>query len=164
MSSRRKRRQQPDEPARSGESAPEPQVRAAGGLVWREAVVADEDGHSRPGVEIVLVHRPRYDDWSFPKGKLDKGETFEQAAVREVAEETGLVCDLGPELPSTTYLDAKGRLKLVRYWSMRVVAVEPWQANDEIDDRRWATLDDALGRLTYPHDRLLLERLRGQLR
>jgi 8-oxo-dGTP diphosphatase len=84
--------------------------------------------------------------------------------VREVAEETGLVCDLGPELPSTTYLDAKGRLKLVRYWSMRVVAVEPWQANDEIDDRRWATLDDALGRLTYPHDRLLLERLRGQLR
>jgi 8-oxo-dGTP diphosphatase len=164
MSSRRKPKQQDDEPARPAEAGPEPQVRAAGGLVWREAVVADEHGRSRPGVEIVLVHRPSYDDWSFPKGKLAKGETFEQAAVREVAEETGLVCDLGPELPSTTYVDGKGRLKLVRYWSMRVVAVEPWQANDEVDHRRWATLDDARDSLTYAHDRLLLERLRGQLR
>jgi 8-oxo-dGTP diphosphatase len=166
MTSRRKQnetQQRPAEREEAGVVDDEPQVRAAGGVVWRETVVADEHGHSRPGVEIVLVHRPRYDDWSFPKGKLDKGETFEQAAVREVAEETGLVCDLGPELPSTTYLDSRGRSKLVRYWSMRVVAVEPWQANDEIDDRRWATLDDARGALTYAHDRLLLERLRGQL-
>jgi 8-oxo-dGTP pyrophosphatase MutT (NUDIX family) len=152
--------------ARKGSSKPkrpEPEVRAAGGLVWREAVVADGDGTTRPGVEIVLVHRPRYDDWSFPKGKLDKGESFEEAAVREVAEETGLVCRLGPELPSTEYVDGKGRLKLVRYWSMRIVGIEPWAPNDEIDHRRWATLDEAEKLLTYDHDLVLLARLRHEL-
>src|SRR5690606_9539832 len=81
-----------------------PEVRAAGGLVWRETVLADEHGDTTAAVEFILVHRPRYDDWSFPKGKLDKGETFEAAAVREVAEETGLVCTLGHELPSTEYI------------------------------------------------------------
>jgi 8-oxo-dGTP diphosphatase len=140
-----------------------PEVRAAGGLVWREAVLADEHGGTHPGVELILVHRPRYDDWSFPKGKLDKGETFEEAAVREVAEETGLVCTLGHELPSTEYIDGKGRLKLVRYWSMRIVGVEPWAPNDEIDRRRWATFDEAEALLTYPHDRDLLALLRDEL-
>ncbi len=142
---------------------PEPEVLAAGGLVWRQTVLADADGGTRPGVEIILVHRPRYDDWSFPKGKLDRGETFEQAAVREVAEETGLVCELGHELPATEYLDAKGRLKLVRYWSMRVVGVVPWAPNDEIDARRWVTFDEAEAMLTYAHDRLLLDELRHEL-
>jgi len=135
---------------------PEPQVRAAGGLVWRVSVVADEDGETRPGLEVVLVHRPRYDDWSFPKGKLDRGESFESAAVREVAEETGLVCELGDELPSTRYLDSKGRLKLVRYWSMSPVGLEPWAPNDEIDGRRWVPVDDAADLLSYAHDRVLL--------
>ena len=139
------------------EPPPEPQVRAAGGLVWRSAVVADETGETRPGLEVVLVHRPRYDDWSFPKGKLDRGESFETAAVREVAEETGLVCELGEELPSATYLDGKRRLKLVRYWTMRPVEVTPWSPNDEIDGRRWVGLDDAADLLTYAHDRALLE-------
>jgi 8-oxo-dGTP pyrophosphatase MutT (NUDIX family) len=157
MSSRRKK----------GKTKPpvvEPEVRAAGGLVWREVVLADERGETRDGVEIVLVHRPRYDDWSFPKGKLDKHETYEDAAVREVAEETGLVCELGRELPSTEYLDSKGRRKLVRYWAMRVVDVEPWTANDEVDLRRWVTVDEAAGMLSYAHDRALLDLLRDELR
>jgi 8-oxo-dGTP diphosphatase len=141
----------------------EPEVRAAGGLVWRKAVVADEHGGTRRDVEIILVHRPRYDDWSFPKGKLDKGESFEDAAVREVAEETGLLCELGHELPSTEYVDGRGRLKLVRYWSMRIMDVEPWAPNDEVDERRWATLDEAAAMLTYTHDRKLLGLLRDEL-
>ena len=131
--------------------------------MWRETVVADENGDTRPGVEIILVHRPRYDDWSFPKGKLDRGESFEAAAVREVAEETGLVCELGQELPSTEYLDPKGRRKLVRYWAMRIVATAPWTPNDEIDQRRWATFDEAEAMLTYAHDKVLLDRLRHEL-
>jgi len=142
----------------------EPEVRAAGGLVWRATFVADDDGgEAQAGVEIVVVHRPRYDDWSFPKGKLDKGETYEDAAVREVAEETGLHCEPDQELPSTWYLDGKGRLKLVRYWAMRVVGLEPWAPNDEIDQRRWVTLDDAARMLTYEHDRELLAQLRDEL-
>jgi ADP-ribose pyrophosphatase YjhB (NUDIX family) len=73
------------------------------------------------GVEVVLVHRPAYDDWALPKGKLEPGETDEDAALREVREETGLSCRLGTELPSTTYADAQGRPKVVRYWTMTVV-------------------------------------------
>ena len=140
----------------------DPEVCAAGGLVWRATVLADEQGETRDGVEIVLVHRPSYDDWSFPKGKLDKRESFEDAAVREVAEETGLVCELGRELPSTRYVDGKGRLKLVRYWAMHVVGVEPWAANEEIDRRRWVTFDEAEAMLTYEHDRVLLGLLRDE--
>jgi 8-oxo-dGTP pyrophosphatase MutT (NUDIX family) len=156
-SAQKRKRKAKDEPPR------EPQVRAAGGLVWRAAFVANEAGEPQAGVEIVVVHRPSYDDWSFPKGKLDKGESFEDAAVREVVEETGLVCELGRELPSTWYIDGKGRLKLVRYWAMRVVGIEPWAPNDEVDQRRWVTLDAAAGLLTYDHDRLLLAELRDEL-
>jgi 8-oxo-dGTP diphosphatase len=155
-SPKRKRKAKADPPG-------EPEVRAAGGLVWRATFVADDGDEPRAGVEIVVVHRPRYDDWSFPKGKLDKGESFEEAAVREVAEETGLVCELGDELPSTWYVDGKGRLKLVRYWAMRVTGIEPWSANDEIDRRRWVTLDEAAATLTYDHDRVLLDELRDEL-
>jgi ADP-ribose pyrophosphatase YjhB (NUDIX family) len=73
------------------------------------------------GVDVVLVHRPAYDDWALPKGKLEPGETDEEAALREVREETGLSCRLGTELPSTTYADGQGRPKVVRYWTMTVV-------------------------------------------
>jgi 8-oxo-dGTP diphosphatase len=158
MSPAEKRNRKPD-----ADRPPEPQVRAAGGLVWRPTFVADEEGETHPSIEIVVVHRPRYDDWSFPKGKLDTGETYEEAAVREVAEETGLRCDLGRELPSTSYVDAKGRPKLVRYWAMRVVGVEPWAPNAEIDQRRWVTIEEAGSMLTYDHDRELLGGLRREL-
>lgn len=140
-------------------SPDEPEVRAAGGLVWREAFVGDETGAVRPGVEIVVVHRPRYDDWSFPKGKLAKGESYEEAARREVLEETGLVCELGQELPSTRYVDGKGRVKLVRYWAMRVVDMVPWAPGDEVDQRRWVDPGQAAELLTYGHDRELLGHL-----
>jgi 8-oxo-dGTP diphosphatase len=141
---------------------PAPQVRAAGGLVWRAVTLADEAGATRSSIEIVLVHRPRYDDWSFPKGKLGAGETFEAAALREVAEETGLVCELGDELPSTTYVDGKRRTKLVRYWLMRVVDTVPWVANPEVDLRRWVAIDDAHVMLTYAHDREMLATVAAQ--
>ena len=118
-------------------------VLAAGGVVWRR----------EPGgqVEVVLVHRPRYDDWSLPKGKLDPGETDEQAALREVQEETTLRARLGPELPSTTYLDRSGKHKRVRYWAMTVVDGSPSAAN-EVDAAVWVSLEEARQRLTYSRD------------
>jgi 8-oxo-dGTP pyrophosphatase MutT (NUDIX family) len=142
---------------------PKPEVRAAGGVIWRAVTVADEAGVTRPSGEIVLIHRPRYDDWSFPKGKLNRREAYLRAALREVLEETGLVCQVGDELPSTTYVDGKGRTKLVRYWMMRVIAVEPWAPNDEVDQRRWVPIDEAERLLTYAHDREMLAGLAGAL-
>ena len=102
-------------------------------------------------VEIVVVHRPNYDDWTFPKGKLDRGESFEDAALREVVEETGLECDLGEELPSVEYVDGRGRTKIVRYWAMTVRsgAFEP---NDEVDVLEWLPPAEVAARLTYDHD------------
>ena len=117
-----------------------PDVAAAGG------VVLDEEG------QVVLVHRPKYDDWTLPKGKLDPGESFEDAAVREVEEETGLRCRLVRELPSSEYPDAKGRSKLVRYWLMEVEAETGFVPGDEVDELRRLPLDDALALLTYDRD------------
>ena len=117
-------------------------IDAAGGVVVRDG-------------RVLLVHRPRYDDWTFPKGKLDPGESFEEAAVREVEEETGLRCTLGDELPSTRY-DVGGRPKLVRYWLMTPESEAAFEANDETDDLRWLTPEDASGLLTYARDRFLL--------
>lgn len=110
----------------------------------------------RPGRQVLLVHRPRYDDWSFPKGKLDPGEHLTACAVREVAEETGLHVRLGPPLSAQRYLNGNGRMKTVSYWTGRVVGaddVSGYAVNDEIDDVAWVPLDEARGRLTYPHDR-----------
>jgi 8-oxo-dGTP pyrophosphatase MutT (NUDIX family) len=140
----------------------EPQVRAAGGLLWRSADVPDGNGGMRPGIEVALIHRPRYDDWSFPKGKLERGESWEGAALREVAEEAGIEAELGDELPSTRYIDGKGRQKLVRYWLMSPVRLQPWEPNDEIDGRRWVPLADAASLLTYAHDRELLAHLQRE--
>lgn len=133
-----------------------PEVRAAGGLVWRDGVVAGHGNTSRAVVEVVLIHRPRHDDWSFPKGKLDKGESSKQAALREVEEETGLVCELGDEIAAARYFDSKGRRKEVRYWIMRVVGARPWAPSDEVDRRLWVPVDDAASLLSYAHDRELL--------
>lgn len=128
----------------------DPEVRAAGGVVV-------SDGR------IAVVHRPAYDDWSLPKGKLDPGETFEEAALREVAEETGLRCRLITELESIVYPDHRGRTKRVRYWWMSPedpVAVDEFrfEPNDEVDDLRWLTPEEAGRLLTYEHDRELVAR------
>ena len=102
-----------------------------------------------------MIHRPRYDDWTFPKGKREQGESDEECALREVREETGLVCALGEELPSTSYRDGRGRPKVVRYWRLAVVggALEP---ASEADEARWVTPDEAAALLTYDRDRALL--------
>ena len=125
----------------------QPQVRAAGGIVWRV-----DDGV----VAVVVVHRPKYDDWTFPKGKLEPDESDDHAAHREVVEETGFECVLGRELPSVRYLDNKGRSKLVRYWEM-TVAGGRFAPNDEVDGLEWLDLDTARTRLTYDHDRDVLD-------
>jgi 8-oxo-dGTP diphosphatase len=117
-------------------------IDAAGGVVLRDG-------------RVLLVHRPRYDDWTFPKGKLDAGESFEDAALREVEEETGVRCSLDRELPATRY-EVRGRPKLVRYWLMRPEAETAFESNDETDDLRWVTPEEALGLLSYDRDRDVL--------
>jgi 8-oxo-dGTP diphosphatase len=125
-------------------------IGAAGGVVVREG----RDGAS----EIAVVHRPRYDDWSLPKGKLDPGESFPAAALREVEEETGLRCELLEELEPNLYSDRKGRPKLVRWYRMRPLAGE-FTVNDEVDELLWLTPEQARERLDYEHDRRLVAAL-----
>ena len=120
-------------------------VRAAGGLVVR-------DGH------VLLVHRPKYDDWSFPKGKCDAGEPDEMCALREVEEETGLRCELLDEIGETSYIDGKGRPKVVRYWRMRALDGE-FEPDDEVDEIRWETRERAAAIISWPRDLPLLEQL-----
>jgi 8-oxo-dGTP pyrophosphatase MutT (NUDIX family) len=127
-------------------------VQAAGGIVWR----GDKNGPA----EIVLVHRPAYDDWTFPKGKLHPGESEEEAALREVVEETGLLCQLRADLGTTSYHDSRGRPKVVRYWEMTAVSGSLSPAN-EIDDARWVPLGAADDLLTYDRDLELLTRFRA---
>ena len=125
-----------------------PDVRAAGAVVTRKV-----DGSRR---EVLLVHRPKNDDWSFPKGKLDPGEHEVAAAVREVAEETGLDVRLGPALTPQRYPMANARWKRVDYWTATVVGsgdVSGYEPNDEIDAVAWLPWKAAAARLTYPHDR-----------
>jgi 8-oxo-dGTP pyrophosphatase MutT (NUDIX family) len=110
------------------------------------------------GVEVLVVHRPKYRDWSFPKGKCDPGETDEACAVREVREETGLLCVLEDELPSTSYRDSSGRPKTVRYWRLRV-ARGALDFAHEVDAARWVSLDEAERLLTYERDLAVLRAL-----
>jgi 8-oxo-dGTP diphosphatase len=125
-------------------------VRAAGGVVVRRG----DDGD----LEVLLVHRPAYDDWSFPKGKCEDGETEEDAAVREVEEETGLRCRLERELATTRYHDKRGRPKTVRYWLMTPLAGDLAGA-DGVDDASFVAADEVRARLTYPRDRELVDLL-----
>ena len=124
------------------------EVKAAGGVVWRRA------GDT---VAIAIAHRPRYDDWSLPKGKLDKGESWEDGALREVEEETGMRCRLGEELEPASYQDRKGRDKVVRYWLMEPENDTDFVPNDEVDQLRWLAPAEALELLSYPHDRELVQ-------
>jgi 8-oxo-dGTP pyrophosphatase MutT (NUDIX family) len=126
-------------------------VRAAGGVVWRRGP---------KGLEVLLIHRPRYGDWSFPKGKA-KGddESDKDTAVREVEEEVGLRLDLGPELESTRYRDSKGRRKVVRYWAMELPLGEEPVAGDGVDEVVWVAFDEAAGRLTWNRDLAVLDSL-----
>jgi 8-oxo-dGTP pyrophosphatase MutT (NUDIX family) len=133
-----------------GGTAGQTLVLAAGGVLWRR----DANG----SLQVVLVHRPRYDDWSIPKGKVEPGESDEAAAVREVEEETSVTGTLGPELPSTTYLDRSGRTKRVRYWAMTPARGEPAGAN-EVDEAAWVGAAEARGRLSYDRDLAVLDAL-----
>jgi 8-oxo-dGTP diphosphatase len=121
-------------------------IRAAGGVVLRE-----ENGVP----EVVLVHRPAYDDWTLPKGKAKKGESDEECAVREVEEETGLRCECERELASTTYVDSSGRDKVVRYWLMRPAGGR-FAPSYEVDEARWVPFDEADRMLSYARDRDVL--------
>jgi 8-oxo-dGTP diphosphatase len=119
-------------------------IRAAGGVVVRDG-------------RILLVHRPKYDDWSLPKGKCTSGETDEECALREVTEETGLSCEIVGEAGETRYLVLKGP-KLVRYFLMRPVTGE-FTPHDEVDEIRWAPPEEAAEVLTHERDVKLLSRL-----
>ncbi|MHB1138816.1 MAG: NUDIX hydrolase [Microthrixaceae bacterium] len=118
---------------------------AAGGAVWRSAA----DGC----VEVVVVHRPRYDDWSLPKGKTERDETAEQTALREVEEETGLRCRLGSELVTVRYETAKGEDKTVRWWAMTVEEDLGFVPGEEVDELRWVPLDAVEQLVTFDSDR-----------
>ena len=141
-------------------------VRAAGGVVWRRAPGRTEAGPTGANrseanrTEVVLVHRPAYDDWTFPKGKVKGAESDQEAAAREVEEETGLVCSLGAELPRTTYTDGQGRPKEVRYWEMTAqpsLARPSPRSPREVDEARWVGTEQARLCLSYPGDLAVLD-------
>jgi len=133
--------------SRLGEEYPEVTVWAGGGVVLRE-----HDGQ----VEVLLVHRPHREDWSFPKGKLDEGETLGQTAEREVEEETGLRCRRIDRLSPVRYVDNKQREKLVVYWTMEV-ETGAFTPNDEVDTLGWFSFVAAKNLLTYDRDIRLLD-------
>ena len=133
-------------------------VRANGGVIWRESDQCGDSTESAgfaDSVEILIAHRPRYDDWSLPKGKLEPGETDGQCALREAEEETGFRCALGPELSAAEYVDASGRSKRVRYWAMTPLS-GGFAPNSEVDAVRWLAPDAAQRLLTYETDRLVV--------
>jgi 8-oxo-(d)GTP phosphatase len=126
-------------------------ILAAGAVLWRFV-----EGSS--DIEVALIHRPRYNDWSLPKGKLNSGETEPAAAVREVHEETGQHSHLGRALGVVRYPVLQG-IKRVRYWASHAIGGE-FAANDEVDEMLWTTLSDAIGKVSYPHDRKILRRFK----
>ncbi|AVZ73869.1 DNA mismatch repair protein MutT [Streptomyces lunaelactis] len=125
-------------------------ILAAGCVLWRRSPSGD-------GIEIALVHRPKWNDWSHPKGKLKRGEDARQGAVREVLEETGMTCDLGPELPNARY-QVEGRPKDVRYWAAEAMGGS-FEPNREVDRLVWLPPAEACTRLTQDRDRQLVPAL-----
>ena len=140
-----------------GKSGRDETVRAAGCVVWREST-NEPGGEGDPEIEILVIHRDRYDDWSFPKGKLDNGESDLEAALREVREETNVEGTLGPELSPVVYTDHKSRLKTVRYWPLEYTSGR-FEPNDEVDSIEWLGVGAASTRLSYAHDVELLSEL-----
>jgi 8-oxo-dGTP diphosphatase len=122
-------------------------MRAAGGVVVRRSRTG--------GREIAVIHRPEYDDWTLPKGKIEPDETPEDCALREVREETGLRCDLVRPLGCTAYVDRRGRDKLACYWVMEIRGGR-FKPGVEVDRLLWLPVDDAVKRLTYSHDKMLV--------
>jgi 8-oxo-dGTP diphosphatase len=120
----------------------------------------------RPGadreVEVLLVHRPKYDDWSLPKGKCTEGEDDLACALREVEEETGLRCEPGAELASSSYHDSRGRPKTVRYWAMEPRSGS-FTPHTEVDEARWLPRSEAAAVLSYARDREVLASLDDRL-
>jgi 8-oxo-dGTP pyrophosphatase MutT (NUDIX family) len=127
------------------------EVRAAGGVVTR----VGSDGR----LELLIVHRARYDDWSLPKGKALEGESDEACALREVEEETGLVCALGAEVAVSEYEDGAGRPKRVRYFAMTPQEGAEASPHNEVDAVRWLTRERVLEELTYERDAKIVESL-----
>jgi 8-oxo-dGTP diphosphatase len=137
-------------------SANDEPIQAAGGVVWRpRATEHGADG----GIEILLIHRPRYDDWTLPKGKAEPADADAAAtALREVWEETGLRCRLGADLGEIGY-PVRGQPKVVRYWSMVIDAQgQDFEPNDEVDQIAWMALEEAKARLQYDHDQEIVDR------
>lgn len=147
-------------------------VQAAGGVVWRRrAMVAEHDDPAPSAgaadgaavaadeIEVVVVHRPRYDDWSLPKGKAEAGESAEQTARREVEEETGLRCTLGPELLTVRYETSRGEDKTVRWWAMTVESAVERSPDDEVDLVEWVDLDELHRRTAFETDRAVVHSL-----
>lgn len=130
-------------------------VRGAGGVVRRRG----DDGQD----EILLIHRRKHRDWTFPKGKTEPDESDEECAVREVEEETHLRCELDRELRSITYTDDRGRHKSVRYWLMRPVSGSAGPG-DGVDEVEWVTPDAAAAQLSYDRDRDVLASFTEQQR
>jgi 8-oxo-dGTP diphosphatase len=133
---------------------PKREIRAAGGVVWRRA--GDDSD-----MEVAVIHRPEYDDWTIPKGKLAKGETFLEAALREVLEETGFNVRPGAALGEIHYMktnsDGVSRPKVVQYWVMEAVGGE-FVPTEEVDELRWLTIDEAASVLTRDSDHEVLAR------
>ena len=129
-------------------------IHAAGCVLWRPS-----DGVRGRDREVALVHRPRYDDWSLPKGKCQPGEHVLETAVREVAEETGVAVVLGRRLLSTSY-QRDGRPKVVDYWAARPAAAGPqagFVPNEEVDRLEWLPVAAARGRMSYARDHSVLD-------
>jgi 8-oxo-dGTP diphosphatase len=123
-----------------------PDVAAAGGVLIAP---------SNDGPLIAVIHRPKYMDWSLPKGKLEEGEGWQEAALREVEEETGYRARALDELDRVSYLDRKSRRKLVRYWLMEPVEGQ-FEPHGEVDELRWVSVDEADRLLTYEHDKKIV--------
>ena len=124
-------------------------ISAAGAVVWRK--------HKDNFTEVAIIHRPKYDDWSFPKGKLEVGESLIACAHREVLEETNLQTEFGPHLGQVEYFTPDG-LKKVTYWSAKVIAEKPFRANTEVDQLKWIPITKVIEVLTNETDKEIFDK------